>query len=616
MIIPMYKYSFLVHHSAYSDFLKDIRKIGVVHINEKIKDPTAEMQDLYRHLSEVDKAAKKLKMQEPEEIELLPKLSSGKEIFNRLKEIEKEFENNFHTVMQLEKEQKQLYPWGDFDWDIVKKLKQEGIITKFFICPVKRFLPEWEENFYIKVIGDYEGYKHFVKFDKDGKDKSSENGINGHEELPGADEILLPDISLSRIAVEISSVNAKIEALKDELNHIAFYGQDLIHSYQLEIQKQIAEQDAVLQTSDTVEGKVKFLEGWVPETKKSPLDEYLEVNKILYSFDKPEDEDKVPVLLQNNKFARLYEVIGSLYDLPNHKEIDLVPFFAPFYMMFFGFCLGDAGYGLFIVLAATIAKRKMESLKSIFSLAQWLGLGTVIFGTLTGTFFGISLVDADIPLLNSVKEYMLDTDKLFNLAIILGVAQILFGMVIKIFNVKRTQGMLYTLPTIGWLILLIGTGVIYGLKSTGAVPDKPADIAQNVILIVAGIMILVLNNPKRNVLINIGAGLWDTYGMITGLLGDILSYIRLFALGISSAILGMVFNSMAMSMKPDNIILGPLVMIIILVVGHSITIFMSALGAFVHPIRLTFVEFYKNAGFTGGGKAYKPFAEPASKISE
>jgi V/A-type H+/Na+-transporting ATPase subunit I len=140
-----------------------------------------------------------------------------------------------------------------------------------------------------------------------------------------------------------------------------------------------------------------------------------------------------------------------------------------------------------------------------------------------------------------------------------------------------------------------------------------AGIVQNSIFIVSGILILVLNHPKRNIFMNIGAGLWDVYSMATSLLGDILSYIRLFALGVSSAILGMVFNSMAMSMKPDNIILGPLVMIIILIIGHGITIFMAALGAFVHPIRLTFVEFYKNAGFTGGGKSYSPFAEPASK---
>ena len=616
MIIPMYKYSFLVHHSAYKDFLKDIRNIGVVHINEKIKDPTPEMQDLYRHLSEVDKAAKKLKMLEPKEVATISKLDSGEKIFERLKDIEKDLEHYFHAVLQLEKEHKQLQPWGGFDWELVKKLKQEGITTRFLLCPIKKFKPEWEENYYIKVIGDHEGYRYFIKMDRD----SSENDIDsenlGSEELPGADEVMLPGMSLSQTKAEISAVNAKIEALKDELNHIAFYGQDLLQAYQEDIQKQIAEQNAILQTSDEVEGKVKILEGWVPETKKAPLDEFLEENQILYSSDKPEDEDKVPVLLHNNRFARLYEVIGRLYDLPNHKELDLVPFFAPFYMMFFGFCLGDAGYGLFIILAATIAKRKMPNMKSILSLAQWLGLSTVIFGILTGTFFGIDLINADIPWLSKAKEFMVNTDQLFNLAIILGAVQILFGMVIKVFNVKRTQGVLYTLPTIGWLILLIGLAVVFGLKSAGAISDQVAGTAQYAIMIVAGLLILVLNNPKRNILINIGAGLWDVYGMATGLLGDILSYIRLFALGISSAILGMVFNSMAMSMKPDNIILGPLVMILILVVGHGITIFMSSLGAFVHPIRLTFVEFYKNAGFTGGGKAYKPFAEPASKSSE
>ncbi len=611
MIIPMYKYSFLVHHTAYKDFLKDIRKIGVVHINQKINEPTAEMQDLYRHLSEVDKAAKKLKMLEPKEVKSLPKLSSGAELFDRLKEIEKESEHNFHLVLQLEKEHKQLQPWGDFNWELIGKLKEEGIKTRFLLCPVKKFQSEWEENYYVKVIGDHEGYRYFVKLDKDGTESDDLN--NEFEELPGADEIMLPGMSLSQVDTEISAVNEKIDALKNELSHIAFYGQDLLQSYIEDIHKQITEQNAILQTSDEVEGKVKILEGWVPETKKVPLDEYLESNQILYSADKPEDEDKVPVLLHNNRFARLYEVIGNLYDLPNHKELDLVPFFAPFYMMFFGFCLGDAGYGLFIILAATLAKRKMQSLKSVLSLAQWLGLATVIFGILTGTFFGINLIEADIPWLSKAKEYMVNTDQLFNLAIIFGAIQIVFGMVIKVFNVSRTKGFLYSLPTIGWLILIFGLAAVYGLKSGGILEEGTAGIIQYAVMIMAGILILLLNNPKRNVLINFGAGLWDVYGMATSLLGDILSYIRLFALGISSAILGMVFNSMAMSMKPDNIILGPLVMIIILVIGHGITIFMSSLGAFVHPIRLTFVEFYKNAGFTGGGKAYKPFAEPASK---
>jgi V/A-type H+-transporting ATPase subunit I len=150
----------------------------------------------------------------------------------------------------------------------------------------------------------------------------------------------------------------------------------------------------------------------------------------------------------------------------------------------------------------------------------------------------------------------------------------------------------------------------------GILSEQASGFMQYGVMIVSGILILLVNNPKRNVLMNFGAGLWDVYVMATGLLGDLLSYLRLFALGVSSAILGMVFNSMAMNMKPDNIILGPIVMILILVFGHSITIFMSALGAFVHPIRLTFVEFYKNAGFTGGGKEYKPFEKLTTKVTE
>jgi V/A-type H+/Na+-transporting ATPase subunit I len=106
---------------------------------------------------------------------------------------------------------------------------------------------------------------------------------------------------------------------------------------------------------------------------------------------------------------------------------------------------------------------------------------------------------------------------------------------------------------------------------------------------------------------NVGVGLWNTYNMVTGILGDLLSYIRLFALGISSAIMGFVFNSLAVEMSGSIPVLNILIMVVILVIGHGINIFMSGLGAFVHPMRLTFVEFYKNAGFAGGGKQYNPF---------
>ena len=131
--------------------------------------------------------------------------------------------------------------------------------------------------------------------------------------------------------------------------------------------------------------------------------------------------------------------------------------------------------------------------------------------------------------------------------------------------------------------------------------------AYKVVLCISGAMIFLFNTPGKNIFMNIGLGLWDSYNMVTGLLGDVSSYVRLFALGLSGGILAGVFNSLAVGMSPDNVIAGPIVMVLIFVIGHAINMFMNVLGAMVHPMRLTFVEFFKNSGYEGGGKEYKPF---------
>ena len=124
--------------------------------------------------------------------------------------------------------------------------------------------------------------------------------------------------------------------------------------------------------------------------------------------------------------------------------------------------------------------------------------------------------------------------------------------------------------------------------------------AYKVVLCISGAMIFLFNTP------GIGLGLWDSYNMVTGLLGDVLSYVRLFALGLSGGILAGVFNSLAVGMSPDNVIAGPIVMVLIFVIGHAINMFMNVLGAMVHPMRLTFVEFFKNAGFEMAPRNFDP----------
>jgi V/A-type H+-transporting ATPase subunit I len=189
------------------------------------------------------------------------------------------------------------------------------------------------------------------------------------------------------------------------------------------------------------------------------------------------------------------------------------------------------------------------------------------------------------------------------LALIIGVVQIIFGMILKVANLWKQAGFSAALSTIGWLVLIVGGGACYGLSMKGV----DVTIPTYAVAIIAGLLIFVLNDVRRNPVINVFSGLWDSYNMLTGLLGDTLSYIRLFALGISGAVLGLVFNDLAMNMSGDIPVVKQIIMLVILLFGHSVNLFMAGLGSFVHPMRLTFVEFYKNAGFEGGGKKYQPF---------
>lgn len=603
MIVPMMKYSFLVYHADYKAFLKELKQMGVLHVQVKKQEATPEMQDLLRAYNDLLKTIRSLSVRGKDKVVSGegPRLADGAAVWQRIREIEAELEQKQHQIGSLEKEAQLLVPWGDFSPERLEDLKQSGLYFRFLVCRDKYFDPAWEQEHYLQKVSAEGGFTCFVLLQR-------EAGAS-LPEWEGVDETLLPARSLSDLRKEQKALEAEVSRLNEELDSLATHQLGQLEAYAADLKSELDEANVLHQTQSEVEDHVRLIEGWVPQPKMAGLNAELDRRSILYVASRPTDDDKVPVQLKNNRFARVFESIGDLYELPNHKELDLVPFFAPFYMLFFGFSLGDAGYGLIILLAAIFMKYKVPKMRSILTLAQWLGLVTVVFGALTGTFFGIDLIEADIAWLDKWKAYMIDTDKLFNLALILGMIHILFGMVLKVVNVSITKGFAYSYATIGWLLLIVGSGLAYGLRELGAVSESVGTYVQNGVLIASGSLILLFNDPRRSIVMNFLSGLWDVYGMVTGLVGDLLSYIRLFALGVSSAILGFVFNELAMSMRPDNVIFGPLVMIIILLVGHGMTLFMAGLGAFVHPIRLTFVEFYKNAGFTGGGKRYTPFAE-------
>ena len=602
MIIPMTKFTFLVYHQEYVDFLANLREQGMVHIVEKNSELGDDIRERVHFTGKVEKAIRSLRKLNPE-VEMSEPTKNfelGRALFEEFDDLQSSLEHKKHQEVALQKEINEVKPWGYFLSDDIQKLTTNGLNIRFFTVANRQYNPEWDKQYAISEINNIGGYVYFVVFSKTGEEVTIQ-----------AEEIRLHNKSLSSLEAEKQELETSIEAIekrfdeisKTQLGEIAYFHQSLID--RLEYDK------TVLHTTSEADDKLKVLEGWIPASKEQAMQEFLDQASIVYFTQKPTQEDKVPILLKNNKFAEKFEKLGELYSLPKYGELDLTPFFAPFYMLFFGFCLGDVGYGILMVIASLIAHRKVaKDLKPILILVAYLGLSTILFGLIGGTFFGINLYEAGLPVYSELQTMLKSNNTdinniLFYLSLVLGGVQIMFGMILKAINECRMFGWKLAVGTIGWIFLILGLITVFALKTYTAIPAAILDIANYTVMGLGGFMILVINNLNRNPLINIGVGLWDSYNMITGILGDLLSYIRLFALGISSAILGFVFNSLALSMSGS--VVGVFFMIIVLVVGHGINLFMSGLGSFVHPMRLTFVEFYKNAGFAGGGKKYKPF---------
>jgi V/A-type H+-transporting ATPase subunit I len=273
--------------------------------------------------------------------------------------------------------------------------------------------------------------------------------------------------------------------------------------------------------------------------------------------------------------------------------------------------LGDCGYGILLLIASLFVRRsKNEFLSSAGKLATYLGIGTILFGFVSGGFFGISIPDLQVSWLQPLKGIILGPNQLFTFALVIGGIQIAYGITIKGITQWMRYGLFYSLDSFGWLLTLLGNGAVYLLANKGVINPEFQSTAHIVVSSLGGFMMLFFNSPEKGfsgVPGSIGSGLFGLYTKASGLMGDLLSYIRLFALGISGSVMALVFNQLAIGFAPDIIIVKQLVMIAILLFGHGINIFMNTLGALIHPMRLTFVEFYNNAGFEGGGKAYEPF---------
>ena len=605
MITKMKKLTFLVYHKEYEEFLNSLRELGVVHIVEKQQGAAdnTELQENIRLFNRLAATLKLLQNQKHEKNAVIATkggtATRGMQVLDEVDALQTEHGKLSQQLQSYAKEKEVLEVWGNFEPTGIQKLKDAGYIIGFYSCSEGNYKEEWETEYNAMIVNRISSKVFFVTVTKAGQEVDLD-----------VEQAKLPAYSLSRLEALYDTTEQAIEGNEKKLVALSETDIPSLKAALKELQSQIEFSKVVLSSEQTAGDKLMLIEGWAPAYSKVEIEAYLNDAHVYYEITDPMPGDNVPIRLNNKGFFAWFEPICKLYMLPKYNELDLTPFFAPFFMVFFGLCLGDSGYGLFLFLGATayrlLAKKVTPSMKSIISLIQVLSASTFFCGLLTGTFFGANIYDLDWPIVQRLKHAVLmDNNDMFRLSLILGVIQILFGMVLKAVNQTIQFGFKYAIATIGWIILLVSTAVSALFSSSELL--SMGGTAYKVVLCISGAMIFLFNTPGKNIFMNIGLGLWDSYNMVTGLLGDVLSYVRLFALGLSGGILAGVFNSLAVGMSPDNVIAGPIVMVLIFVIGHAINMFMNVLGAMVHPMRLTFVEFFKNSGYEGGGKEYKPF---------
>ncbi len=598
MITKMKKLIFLVHNKEYEPFLEQLRSLGVVHV---IKKQQGAIQDaeLHNDINMLGRLRSLLR-----ELSPLTKGSSNEsfslepaDAYSVLEEYDVLMDEKAALEQRLQvlsRDRAQLLPWGDFDPASLKRLVDAGYAINFYTCPVRDFNEEWVSKYgVVEILRDRQKV-NFVTV----------TYVN--EEIDIDAEICrLPQTSLSAVEREIADIAERQAAIPGKLSELAVRGVPALKETILALDNKVDFSQVRLTGEYLADDHLLLLEGWIPEKAVKETASALDLRGVFYEVYDPQPDDDIPILLKNNRFARLFEPLTKLYMLPTYHELDLTLFFAPFFMLFFGLCLGDMGYGLLLIVALPVMTKLFQLINPDFTkgLVVLFGVSTMLCGLLSGSFFGFSLYDIDIPFIQSMKNlFQTDNSTMFTLSLVIGVVQILFGMGLNVVNITIQCGFKSALSSLGWLVLLITVGV-----SALAGIDFKNPVVMT-LLILSLICIFLLNSPGKNIFLNIGLGLWDTYNMATGLLGDVLSYVRLFALGLSGGILANVFNQMAIGMRPDNPVAGFIVLVLIFVIGHALNIFMNILGAIVHPMRLTFVEFFKNAGFTGGGTEYRPFS--------
>ncbi len=610
MITKMTKYSFVLLTGEKEGFLEQLQELGVVDISRSVKPIDSDSSVMFH---KAERARKTLEFLESidyskdTDAEAIAKATVNIEgdPVDFIEECRAKLTELHAALAHAEKQLQATLPWGEYDKKALDGLSELGYTVRYYRVDAKKFDEAWGALYPLQVISEDGKKVWFVTVAPKGEAYS----------FP-VQEIAAPEGTYAEAAAELERLKAEVVECKAGLLN----AKDYIPAIKESCNNDLVELDRYLANEagqGAAENLITVFTGFAPVENDAELIEAFDKMGVLYLKEDAVLEDNPPIKLKNNWFTRQFEVFTEMYGAPVYAEFDPTPIVAPFYLLFFAMCMGDAGYGLILILLGIAVAKKwinIAMLKNIGPIISILGAGTFVIGLILGTAFGIDLSAAEwYP--EALKKIMV-TGTIAGfpaqmiLALGIGVFHICLAMTVKAIGYTKRFGFRETVSVWGWLLLIVGGIATAALGMAKLVSPDVIKWIVIVIGVVSALGIYIFNTPGRNPLSNIGSGLWDTYNMVTGILGDVLSYIRLYALGLAGGMLGQAFNILGGIIVGDGIsVINFLPFALILLFGHSLNLAMSCLGAFVHPLRLTFVEYFKNAGYEGKGKEYNPLTK-------
>ena len=594
MISPMTRYNFILLSGDEKSFLPQLQELGLVDITRSVKpvDQTSgALLDKAGSLSSIIAKLEAFSTEVPSAAFEGNIAEGAAAAFAELSSLEAEY-------AAAQKDITARAPWGEFTADSLRRLSEAGYKIRFHVVQSKRFNEEWADLYPLEKISESDGKTYFVTV------------------VPEGEEVAIPAVSapegdFREAELRATTLLGEIKAVEGRIR----FAKENIDKIKSEYSSRLSDLDLYLASAASVrsgEDSIVTLEGFAPTENDAEVTHYLDESGVFYMKDAAKVEENPPIKFRNNRFVRMFEVLTDMYGRPSYDGFDPTPFISIFFLLFFAFCMGDAGYGLLLILVG-FALKKTSGFKDLAPLVITLGAGTTLIGFFFHTFFSMDI--SEWAIFAPVKWmflpqhlFGLDTfDAAMVLAILIGVFHICLAMIVKTVAETRSKGFLNSLGTWGWTLLIVGGVIVGGIALSGVISSEVTKWVIIALGILSALGIFIFNDIHRNPLINIGSGLWETYNTVTGLLGDVLSYLRLYALGLAGAKLGEAFNAIGQMVLGDGQSI-PLwiAFILIVVVGHTLNLAMCALGAFVHPLRLNFLEFFKNSGYEAAGRNFNP----------